>query len=433
MNETLTSQHLVQILVGKTGCDKAEIEVFLRELVTVVNEEILSGQDVQIKGIGSFKVKLTKERERRDADTQETVIIPPHHKLAFVPVESFRRHVNTQFESFPFESKAMEGELPAGLHVAREEDEEEIEDEEITNEQAQSPDRPLEDRRDEETQYAGSIEGEKPDEATQLAGCPLEDRRDEETQYAGSIEREKPDEATQLAGSSWQEPAWIAVDSSGQKARPTNPSFNPTQIALAIILLLILCGGIWYLFATRGSSLFHRNKSGWISGESFALPGDSAAREQARQKANVMPDTGMIAVATDSVPPAATDTVESVSSRPGPESAAKKTTADAGKKASSSRTGRAAWSTSSGKVLARITMPAGKRLTLLALKYYGNKIFWVYIYDFNKARIGPNPDIVPAGMELLIPAKEVYGIDANDVASCEKARLLQAEIKGRIE
>jgi nucleoid DNA-binding protein len=540
MNEILTSRHIAEILAGKTGYDAAQVEVFLGELAALVNEETVSGQPIQIRGIGTFKVKLTKERIIRDADTGEMLILPPCHKLAFVPAESFDKLVNRQFESFPSESKAMEEDSPAGPHVLGEE-EEEIEDEEIIDSkrteimeekhypmppvpagapertvvdeaagaddlplegqqpgvadgeimdgQTQQPDLSLESWRDEETQYAGSFGAEKPDDETQLRDCSLESLRDEETQYAGSFGTEKPDEETQLrdssleslrdeetqyagsfgaekpddetqlrgcslenlrdeetqyAGGHAEEPVLVAADSfNGAKAGPKNPPFNPTQIALAVILLLVLCGGIWYLVATRGAGLFHRDRSGWISGESFALPGDSAALEQARQKASVAQEVDSAeagaAASTDSVPPAATDETASASTLPGQERATKKATADSGKKTLSRRPAKspaakspaAASNASSGKVLARVTMPAGNRLTLLALKYYGDKIFWVYIYDFNKTKIGSNPDIVPAGMELQIPAKEVYGIDANSAASREKARLLQAEIKGR--
>jgi hypothetical protein len=75
-------------------------------------------------------------------------------------------------------------------------------------------------------------------------------------------------------------------------------------------------------------------------------------------------------------------------------------------------------------------MKAGNRLTLLAEKYYGNKIFWVYIYDYNKAKIGSNPNVVPVGLEVMVPAKDVYGINANDAASVEKARAMQAKLMG---
>ncbi|MDR2765587.1 MAG: HU family DNA-binding protein [Tannerella sp.] len=538
MNETLTSQHLVEILAGKTGRDKAEVETFFNELVTVVNEGIINEQAVEISGIGAFKVKLMKERKSRDANTQETITIPPYHKLAFMPAERFGKLVNRQFESFPSESRVMEGALPANLHISGEE-EDEIEDEEIIDntkteimeekrypmppvpvlmsgraevdepasandspaggqqpeitgteimdEQTQllgcpledvkdeetryggspgeeKPDEdtqllgcPLEDVKDEEMQYAGSPGEEKPDEETQLLGCPLEDVREEETRYAGSLDEGRPDEETQLLdgpledvrdekklfavgfekGNPDEETQLAAGSVNTAHAGPNPPPFNPTQIALAIVLLLVLCGGMWYLFATRG------NKGGWISGDSFVLPGDSAAMEQARQKANVAPkndtiDAGVIAT-TDSVSLAGTAAVESATAQTPPESSAKKKISDSGKKTSGSRTRKSpltkapatASGTSSGKVLTKVTMAAGSRLTLLALKYYGDKIFWVYIYDFNKAKIGSNPDIVPAGMELLIPAKEVYGIDANNAASCEKARLLQVKIKER--
>jgi len=77
-------------------------------------------------------------------------------------------------------------------------------------------------------------------------------------------------------------------------------------------------------------------------------------------------------------------------------------------------------------------MDPGSRLTLIAEKYYGNKLFWVYIYEFNKAKIGPNPNRIPTNMEILVPKKEVYNIDANNSLSVEKARLKQSEIISKI-
>jgi hypothetical protein len=79
-------------------------------------------------------------------------------------------------------------------------------------------------------------------------------------------------------------------------------------------------------------------------------------------------------------------------------------------------------------VLAKVKIQPGQRLTLLALEYYGNKVFWVYIYEYNKARIGPNPNRILPGMELLIPAKTTYDIDANSNASIDKATEIQRQI-----
>ena len=73
----------------------------------------------------------------------------------------------------------------------------------------------------------------------------------------------------------------------------------------------------------------------------------------------------------------------------------------------------------------RIT--AGERLTLIALKEYGHKSFWVYIYQENKDRIR-NPDNVPVGTELIIPPADKYGIDKNSRESIQKADELALQL-----
>ncbi len=77
--------------------------------------------------------------------------------------------------------------------------------------------------------------------------------------------------------------------------------------------------------------------------------------------------------------------------------------------------------------IAVVKTKRGDRLNLLALDYYGNKLFWVYIYEHNKSKIS-NPNSIPVGVELNIPAKSVYGIDANDKESVRKAGALQTQI-----
>lgn len=48
---------------------------------------------------------------------------------------------------------------------------------------------------------------------------------------------------------------------------------------------------------------------------------------------------------------------------------------------------------------------AGDSLSKLALRYYGNMQKWTHIYDVpkNKAAIGPNPNVIRAGLQLEIP------------------------------
>lgn len=83
--------------------------------------------------------------------------------------------------------------------------------------------------------------------------------------------------------------------------------------------------------------------------------------------------------------------------------------------------------TSSSNVIANVKTKRGDRLNLIALEYYGNKLFWVYIYEHNKSKI-TNPNSIAVGLNLEIPAKSVYNIDANDPASIRRASVLQTQI-----
>lgn len=69
----------------------------------------------------------------------------------------------------------------------------------------------------------------------------------------------------------------------------------------------------------------------------------------------------------------------------------------------------------------------GGRLTLLALRNYGDKAFWAYIYDVNAYQLG-DPNNVPIGLPLYLPDPKYYGIDASDPASVKKAQLRARQI-----
>lgn len=69
----------------------------------------------------------------------------------------------------------------------------------------------------------------------------------------------------------------------------------------------------------------------------------------------------------------------------------------------------------------------GGRLTLLALRNYGDKAFWAYIYDVNAYQLG-DPNNVPIGLPLYLPDPKYYGIDASDPASIKKAQLRARQI-----
>lgn len=79
--------------------------------------------------------------------------------------------------------------------------------------------------------------------------------------------------------------------------------------------------------------------------------------------------------------------------------------------------------------IATVVLKPGDRLNLLALKYYGDKIFWVYIYEANKSVI-PKPDNVPTGITIRIPKPDPKIIDPKNEALIAKAKALQLKYIG---
>ena len=73
------------------------------------------------------------------------------------------------------------------------------------------------------------------------------------------------------------------------------------------------------------------------------------------------------------------------------------------------------------------TVKAGYLLPTMARKHYGDKSFWVYIYEENKAII-TNPNRIRPGQTVVIPPASKYGIDAHNSESIRRAKDKAAEI-----
>ena len=75
----------------------------------------------------------------------------------------------------------------------------------------------------------------------------------------------------------------------------------------------------------------------------------------------------------------------------------------------------------------KVRMTAGLSLRQVAETYYGDAVFWVYIYEFNKERI-KNYNNIPVGTDIRMPLPRTYGIDAKSKSSIQKATTKQSEL-----
>ena len=82
---------------------------------------------------------------------------------------------------------------------------------------------------------------------------------------------------------------------------------------------------------------------------------------------------------------------------------------------------------SQAETIERVCLRPGDRLSRLALKKYGNKAFWVYIYEENRAQL-KDPDNIPVGAVITLPAASKYQINAGDTNSINRALVLQRSL-----
>lgn len=87
----------------------------------------------------------------------------------------------------------------------------------------------------------------------------------------------------------------------------------------------------------------------------------------------------------------------------------------------------ASTASSLAETIERVRLRPGDRLSRLALKKYGNKAFWVYIYEENRAQL-KDPDNIPVGAVITLPAASKYQINAGDTNSINRALVLQRSL-----
>lgn len=89
----MTKAEVVNAIAQKTGIEKIAIMTVVEELMTVVKDSLTEGENVYLRGFGSFIVRKRAEKTGRNISKNTTVIIPAHNIPAFKPAKSFMADV----------------------------------------------------------------------------------------------------------------------------------------------------------------------------------------------------------------------------------------------------------------------------------------------------------------------------------------------------
>ena len=490
MNNKLTIQELATLLSVKSGKDVYETERFIREFITVVSEGLFSDKMVKVKGLGTFKIVLVEDRESIHVNTGERILIPAHYKCSFIPDNELKELVNRPFSIFEtteigdaasFQDMEMaddsdEDDVDSDLESDANEDGEDLSlpkssvtesringllDKEMTEEladpedlpeihspeealtvdkqpngQIDTVDSPVSDDSPEEVSEPyneETIEMENPKEedtievedsinmvetlSEEIDESPEADLASEvvdiipdsqaneltpEVESSSQVDnQDKEKEQTEnreeiirakLASLSAKDPvAFVAPEAKPKKRRKHGRTATKTFFYIIVGGLLVTASVALFFYF---QSLEVRNAVPIMIESVSAIPTETPA------------PTDSVFDESDSIPSNEKDSVPVVVSEP---------------------QGTMQTEQVKTKYMDTVVIQTGDRLTLISLKYYGHKIFWVYLYLANKESI-PNPNSVAIGTQIHIPVPETYNIDANDEQSIRKAAALQTEI-----
>lgn len=89
----MTKAEIAQEIARTTGIDKATVVEVIEQFMNVVKGSLASGENVYLRGFGSFIIKQRAEKTARNISKKTSLIIPAHNIPAFKPADCFKDEV----------------------------------------------------------------------------------------------------------------------------------------------------------------------------------------------------------------------------------------------------------------------------------------------------------------------------------------------------
>jgi DNA-binding protein HU-beta len=85
----MTKADIVNEVSKSTGIDKNTVLSSVESLMNVIKNSLSEGENVYLRGFGSFVVKTRAQKTARNISKNTTIIIPEHKIPAFKPAKVF--------------------------------------------------------------------------------------------------------------------------------------------------------------------------------------------------------------------------------------------------------------------------------------------------------------------------------------------------------
>ena len=89
----MTKAEIVTEIAKQTGIEKAAVLNVVEKFMEVIKDSLAHGENVYLRGFGSFTVKKRAAKTARNISKNTTLIIPEHNIPAFKPANAFKEEV----------------------------------------------------------------------------------------------------------------------------------------------------------------------------------------------------------------------------------------------------------------------------------------------------------------------------------------------------
>ncbi len=94
----MTKADIVNEIAKKTGIEKVTVQRTVEEFMDSVKDSMVDGNNVYLRGFGSFIVKKRAKKTARNISKNTTIIIPEHFIPSFKPSKSFINKVKNNIK-----------------------------------------------------------------------------------------------------------------------------------------------------------------------------------------------------------------------------------------------------------------------------------------------------------------------------------------------
>lgn len=86
----MTKADIVTEIAHRTGLERVAIQVIVDEFMEAVKDNMAEGENIYLRGFGTFEIVKRAEKTARNISKGTTLIVPAHNVPHFKPSQEFK-------------------------------------------------------------------------------------------------------------------------------------------------------------------------------------------------------------------------------------------------------------------------------------------------------------------------------------------------------